>query len=408
MRHLPAAIALLLSSYVQPAQVDWPQWLGPNRNGISKETEWASKWPPGGPKRLWTTNVGAGHSAVAVSEGLLYTMGNRDGTDTVYCMRADTGDIAWKHAYPCEAGRYPGPHSTPTVDRDRVYTFSRKGHLFCFEAGTGNVVWSRDVAKELYAKGPRWDYACSPLVLGRKLIVETGAEAGSVVAFDKANGEVIWQSGSNPTAHSSPVAFELGGSSCIAVFAANALVAMDAEDGRQLWRYPWKSNKPNASATPLVWDDKVFISSAYGGGCALLKMTREGVTEVWRNRSMSNHFNNCMLWEGYLYGTHGHTGRRAPLRCLDARTGEVMWSEPMAGGAGLLLAGDRLILITGRGELIVAKLSTTRFIGLSRAKVLTGTCWTPPVLSSGRIYCRNNDGDLVCLDVCREPGEVAG
>ena len=396
-----AWLLFVLSAHVCMAG-DWPQWLGPNRDGVSSETEWQAVWPPAGPKVLWKANVGVGHSAVAIRNGLLYTMGNEKDIDTVYCMKADTGAPVWKHSYACERGRWPGPHSTPTLDGERAYTFSRQGHVFCFEASTGKVVWSRNVKAELNAKGPRWDYACSPLVLGEMLIVETGAEAGSIVAFDKSSGRVMWQVGNELPGHSSPVAFQLGGKTYVAVFTAAGLLGIDPDEGKQLWRYPWESNKPNESATPLVADDRIFISSAYGGGCALLKVQARGVTEVWRNHNMSNHFNNCMFWKGYLYGTHGHTGGKPPLRCLDFETGKVMWSKPIRGGAALLLAGGKLIMLTGRGDLVVVDPAPTGYRELSRAKILEKICWTPPVLSHGRIYCRNNNGDLVCLDVRRQ------
>ena len=378
---------------------DWPQFLGPNRDGVSQETEWSSDWPSEGPKVLWKINVGVGHSSVAIKGGLLYTMGNRGDTDTVYCLNPDTATEVWRHSYPCDAGPYPGPHSTPTIDDSVVYTYSRDGDLFCFDAKSGKVVWSENLKARFEVEGPRWDYACSPLVLGKMVIVHVGGEGSSVVAVDKTDGKVIWHCGNEVPAHSTPIAFQLDGATRIAMLTASALLGVDAQSGKQLWRYPWSSSLPNESATPIVSGDKIFISSAYGGGCALLKVAGDQVAQVWRGRQMSNHFNNCMLLEGYLYGTHGHTGGSPPLRCLDFQTGEVMWSHRIRGGAALLLAGDRLILLTGRGELLAVKPSPNGYEELARAKVLDPICWTPPVLSNGRIYCRNNDGDLVCLDV---------
>lgn len=378
---------------------DWPQFLGPNRNGQSTETRWSSDWPDVGPPVLWKTNVGVGHSSVAISDGRLFTMGNKNDVDTVYCLDPQTGAGRWKYSYRCKAGPYPGPHSTPTVDGAVVFTYSREGDLLCLEAKSGKPIWARNLKVELKSKGPRWDYACSPLVLGRMLIVHVGGKGSSVVALDKSDGKLIWQCGDEVPSHSSPITFQVDGKTRIAMFTATALLGVDSASGKQLWQYPWENRPYNVSATPIVSGDKVFISSAYGGGCALLKVAGDRVSEVWRGRQMSNHFNNCMLWKGYLYGTHGHTGGSPPLRCLDFQTGEVMWSHRIRGGAALLLAGGKLILLTGEGELRAVDPSPDGYKEVARAKVLNPVCWTPPVLSGGRIYGRNNDGDLVCLDV---------
>ena len=344
-----------------------------------------------------------GHSSVAISYGRLYTMGNKDDVDTVFCFDPLSGDELWTYAYDCKAGPYPGPHSTPTVDGQFTYTYSREGSLFCLDAKSGELIWRRDLKADFKVKGPRWAYACSPLVLGKMLIVHVGETGSAVVALNRTDGKLIWQCGDEAPSHSSPIMFQQNGQARIAMFTSSALLAVDPKSGKQLWRYPWRTHPPNVSSIPLVSGDKVFISSAYGGGCALLKMEGDGVTELWRGLQLQNHFNNSMLHEGYLYGSHGKVGGSPPLRCLNFSTGAVMWSERIRGGAALLSAAGKLIMLTGEGDLAVVQPSPNGYNELARVNVLDPVCWTPPVLSYGRMYCRNNDGDLICLDVRDRP-----
>ena len=407
MRYVLGVAVALLVCGVAVAD-DWPGWLGPSRNGVSTESGWSTSWPADGPPVAWKRNVGRGHSAVAVVGRRVYTMGNADGKDTVFCLDAKTGEKIWTHSYPCKPGKYPGSHSTPTVDGPRVYTYSREGLLLCLTADKGDVVWSRNLKAEFKSKGPRWDFACSPLVVGGKIIVEVGAKDAAVVALAKADGKVLWTVGNETPAHSSPVSVKLGGKSCALVFTATALLCVDIADGTQLWRYPWKNNPPNVSATPIViGGDRVFISSHYGGGCAMLKMAADKVTVLWRNRNMANHFANCVVLGGYIYGLHGQHAGKAPLRCLDAATGKVKWSRRTAGGAAVRLVDGKLVMLTGEGVLKIAAASPEGLTQLAAAKVLAKTCWTAPVLANGRIYCRNNRGDLVCLNVTPTPPPAA-
>ena len=371
---------------------DWYQWRGPNRDGISTEKGWLGVWSEGGPKVLWKTSVGIGYSTVSVSSGRIYTMGNAEKTDTVYCLDANTGAEVWKHSYPCEAKGegHPGTAATPTVDGKSVYTLSRDGDLFCLNADTGKVIWSKVLQKDFNAKAPTWGFACSPLVLDNWLILDVGP----TLALDKATGKLVWQSKEYAPSYSSPFLFQFNGLRRLAVFPATGLVVLDAENGKELGLLPWKGGPDVNAVTPIVSDDKIFISSGYDVGGALVQFSGDKLTTVWQNKNMRNHFNNCVLWEGHLYGFDETT-----LKCLDFQTGDEKWSQRGLGKGSLMFADGKLIIMSDKGDLVIAEASPASFKEISRAKILSGLCWTVPVLSGGKLYCRNHEGDLACLDV---------
>jgi len=371
---------------------DWPHWRGPDGNGISKETGWSTAWPADGPKVLWKASVGIGFSSFSVAGGKAYTMGNRDNTDTVYCFDAETGREIWKHSYRCPLGaKYyeGGTHFTPTVDGERVYTLSKFGHAFCLNAADGKVVWSREFAP----KPPTWGFAGSPLILDETVIFNVG-ERG--VALNKADGSEVWQTGKGPAGYSTPVPFQAGDKQALALFAEKSLVSVDPADGRELWRFPWQTTYEVNAADPIVSGDRMFISSGYNRGCALVKFTASSAEKVWENRAMRNHFNSCVLWEGFLYGFDETT-----LKCIDFATGAEKWSQNGLGKASLMLADGKLIILAERGRLVIAPVSPEGFKELASAQIFQGKvkCWTTPVLANGRIYTRTAAGDVACLDV---------
>jgi len=389
----------LISLSPWASAIDWYRWRGPDLNGISKETGWSTSWPKEGPRQLWQASVGIGFSSVSVSKGRLFTIGNGAGKDTVFCFDAASGKELWKHSYECplDAKYYEGgPGSTPTVDGNKVFTLSKCGHLFCFEAASGKVVWRKDLLEELGVKKPEWGFAGSPLVEGDWLILNLG-EAGTAV--DKRTGKVVWTSGKDIAGYATPVPFASGGDRAVAIFSGKALVAVRVKDGKELWRHPWVERWNINAADPIVVENQLFIST-FGRGCALLRLEGEVPTLVWTNNNMGNHFNSCVLLDGCIYGIDGNTDRsEKDLRCLDFKTGKVQWQYTGLGLGSLMVADGKLIVLSERGELVIAEASPKSFQPIARAQVLGGKCWTPPVLSNGRIYCRNARGKLVCVDV---------
>lgn len=390
---LPVAILLGLAAYSAHA-LDWYQWRGPDHNGISKETGWSAKWPAQGPKQLWKAKVGIGFASFAVSAGRVYTVGNAKDNDTVFCFDANTGAEVWKFSYPAKLDpKYyeGGPSATPTVDGDRVFNLSKRGLVHCLDAAKGTVIWSKNLSEELKAKMPTWGFAGSVLIEGDLAIVNLGSTGA---ALDKKSGKVVWSSGEDEAGYSTAVPFVTGGERAVAMAVRQDVVALRVKDGKELWRFPWITSYDVNAADPIIDGSKVFISSGYNHGGGVFDVSTQPAKKIWENKNMRNHFNSSVLWQGHLYGVDENQ-----LRCVVFDTGEVKWTEKSVGKGSLMMADGKLIVLSEKGELMVAEASPAGFKPTSRAQVLGGRCWTTPVLANGRIYCRNAAGDVVCVDV---------
>jgi outer membrane protein assembly factor BamB len=390
------AFSLILTlSAVQAA--DWPQWRGPQRDGISAETAWTSAWPAGGPKVLWRGHFGEGCASFAVVGDRAFTVGNDKDVASVFCLDARTGEPVWKYTFPStlDPKMFEGGQcSTPTVDGDRVYVLGRQGQLFCLDKGTGTVVWSKDFVRDFGAQVASWGYTGSPLVLGRMLLVDVGGKGASAVAFDKATGAVIWQAGDDPQAYSSPYAFVQGGKQRVAFFNGFGLVVREAADGKEVFRYPWKTDWGVNAATPIVADGKIFLSSGYNHGAALLPLDAPEPKPGWENKNMRNKMNGCVLWKGCLYGFDEKT-----LTCMDFATGAVKWKQEGLGIGSLILADGKLIIQAETGALVVAAAVPEAYKELARTDALPKKSWVAPVLADGKLFCRDNSGDAVVFDL---------
>ncbi len=401
LQRILAGLACLASANLESVvrADDWPRWRGPDLNGISPEKGWTTAWPKEGPKTLWKASVGIGFSSLAVANGRVWTLGNADETDTLFCFDAATGQVHWKYSYPCplDAVYYEGgPGSTPTVDGDRVFILSKRGHLFCLAAADGQVVWRKNLVEELNATKPRWGFAGSPLVDGPLLLLNVG---GSGTAVEKATGKVVWSSTTNATGYATPVPFAAGSDRAVALFSGKALVGVRIQDGRELWQFPWVTKWDINAADPIPAGDTLFISS-FDRGCALLRLTSGPPQVIWENKSMANHFNSCVLLSGFLYGIDGNTDQPdRDFRCLELATGQVKWKQAGFGLGSVMAADGKLIILSDRGELVVAAANPNGFKPLAQAQVLGGKCWTVPVLANGRLYCRNAQGTVICLDL---------
>jgi len=378
---------------------DWPNWRGPNHNGISSETGWLATWPQEGPKILWKRSIGIGFASMAVSNGRVYATGNIDDNDLLYCLDAVTGEEIWKKSYPCPLfakSHEGGPCATPTVDGDAVYTFSKNGDAIRFEAATGRIVWHRNVNKELDCKRPTWYFSGSLLVAGDLVVLNAGTYG---VALNKADGSVAWQNGKSASGYSTPVPCRLGNQKSVVFAVCKEVVAVEPSTGKILWKLPWETDYDINAADVIVSGDTVFISSGYNKGCVLLEVNGDGVTKLWANKDMRNQVNSSVLWEGHLYGFDGQVGGGGKLTCLDFKTGRVEWSQAGMGTGSLMLADGKLIILGEKGRLVIAAASPDGYRELASAQILSGKCWTVPVFANGRIYARNAEGQLVCVDV---------
>jgi outer membrane protein assembly factor BamB len=375
----------------------WPQWRGPNSDGIATE-KFSTDWPADGLPEVWKAPIGIGFSSMAIADGRLFTMGWKDDAETVFCFDSLTGEEKWKHTY---SGKKidnlhdGGPGATPTIDGERVYTLGREGQLYCLAAKSGDVAWQRSLPKETGVEVPEWGFTSSPLIHKNHVIVD----GGRLIAFDKLSGEPVWQTEKFRPGYGSAVAFERGGRQLVAVFNNDCLLVVAAADGEEVAQYPWQSSYATTSTTPLIDGDTIFVSSGYGRGCALLKWQDDALEPVYDNKVMANHFNNSVLYEGHLYGIHGntHSNRNGKITCMDHATGKEAWSQRGYGVGSLLIADGKCLILSDEGELVACKASPEGYEELAKAKILDGLCWTVPVLAGGHVYARNAAGDLVCV-----------
>lgn len=397
MKHL-FTLATLAAASLSASADDWPNYRGPTHDGISAEKGWKSQWDDE-PKVLWKKNVGIGFSSFSVAKGKAYTAGWDDEKDTVICFDAATGAEVWKHSYPADLGdKYyeGGTSATPTIADGAAYWLGRWGDLIAFDAASGKVRWQKNVQKETGANIPDWGYAGSVLVHGKLLIVNVG-EAGTAV--DKSDGRVVWKSGPKSAGYSTPKLAKVEGKECVLLASGKSYVAVDPSSGAKQWEYPWPTAYDINAAAPIPLGNEVFISSGYDQGATLLKVSGGSPSSIWRNKEMRNQFNSSVLIDGYVYGVDGNDRKNASLKCLDWKTGKTKWERKNYGPGSLMAAVGKLICLSERGELIIAEASPDKFTELGRMQVLSGKCWTAPVLANGRIYCRNAAGAVVCLDV---------
>ena len=396
-RLLLPLLPLLAASAVQAA--DWPHWRGSARTGISTETV-PESFAGNGPKELWKAQVGVGFSSFAVASGKVYTLGHADDQDTVFCLDAKTGKEVWKHSYAAELGdKYyeGGPSSTPTVDGAQVFTLSKWGDVFSFDAATGKIAWQKNIAEEIGAGIPDWGFAGSPLVHGDKVILNVGA-AG--VALNKADGKIVWKSeGDAPAGYSTPLPIKASGQDLVILATKEAYTALAPDTGKIAWAIPWETRYYVNAADPIPADGKLFISTGYGKGCGLFDISSAEPQQVYQNRDMRNQMSPSVLIGGHLYGIDGDERANTMLKCVEMATGRVKWSEPVAKAGALTATQDKLIILSGTGELTIAKASPDGYDPLASAQVQTGRCWSTPVLSNGQLYTRNAEGEVVCLSM---------
>lgn len=380
---------------LQPSAAEWFQWRGPGRDGHSTETGLLKQWPAGGPPLAWrTTGAGEGYSSFSTSAGRLYTLGARGQVEHVVAFDAETGRKVWETANGrrFQNDRGDGPRSTPTVDGDRLYVFGGSGDLTCLEAATGARIWSVNVVQRLSGGNPYWGYSESPLIIGDRLLVNVGGRRASIVAFDKQDGRVLWQQLDDEAAYSSPMLLRIGSLSQAVFFTGRRVLAVDPRDGRLVWSYDRVSNGTANIATPVVRGNRVFVSSDYGTGAALLDVRAAGsiasATEVYFTRDMRNHHASSVLVGDTLYGFSSSI-----LTALRFDTGEVLWRHRSVGKGSLVYADERLYLYSEQGVVGLADASPTGY--QERGRFSIGTVgpptWSHPIIANGHLIIRDQD-----------------
>ncbi len=380
----------------QTSAGDWPQWRGPDRSGLSRESGLLKQWPAAGPPLAWTTtNLGAGYGSISTSGSRIFVQGLRNRQSIVSALSRDTGQSVWSKALGPGGNndRGSGPRGTPTVDGDRLYVLTESGDLWCLKHD-GTEVWHRNILQDFSGRNIQWLVSESPLVDGAHVIVSPGGRGASLVALDKMTGKTVWTSKelSDEAGYASAVAADVQGVRTIMTITSQAGVGVRASDGKLMWKYRPAANSTANVATPVFFDNKVFYSSAYGTGGALLGLRAQAgeVTsqEIYFTREMQNHHGGVLLVNGYLYGYNNSI-----LTCLEFATGKMAWRNRSVGKGSLTYADGHLYVVSEDHVVGLVEATPTAYRETGRFAIrdLGAPSWAHPVVSGGRLYVRNQD-----------------
>jgi outer membrane protein assembly factor BamB len=409
-RHAWAAV--LFATWAVAARAgDWPQILGPHRSGVAAADEsLAESWPAGGPTVVWRREVGAGYAGVAVAEGRTFLFHRVGREEIVEALDAATGKTLWRAAHPTtftpQVGGGDGPLCVPLVHDGRVIVFGAQGVLRCLDVATGAERWRRDTHREFGAQEGYFGTGSTPIVAARHVIVNVGGsrnEAG-VVAFAIDTGEPAWKATSEPASYSAPVETTVGGEPHVVMVTRFACLLLDPRSGAVLWRFPFGQRGPTVNAaSPVTWPDgRLLVTAAYGVGSVCASFDATGFTKLWEGvEPLATQYCTPIALGDQIYCIDGRDDvPPAALKCLDAKTGRVRWTEPQVGYGTLLAADGKLIVVQADGTLLLVRPNPNRCEILARAHPLGGTVRALPALASGRLYIRD-DTTLACLDVGR-------
>jgi outer membrane protein assembly factor BamB len=405
MRHYPAVcnqksmlaslVLLLLWGRKGLAEGEWPQWRGPNRDGISKETGLLKQWPSQGPPMEWkTSGAGQGYSSMSVSDGRLFTMGARGDREFIVAFDVKTGKSLWvtAHGSRFKNDRGDGPRGTPTVEGDRLYALGGNGDLSCLETRTGKSVWTVNLLEKFGGSNAHWGLSESPLIVGERILVNAGGPNASIVALNKKDGSVIWKSQSDRAGYSSAMLLDLGGISQAIFFTASRTLGVDVRDGRLLWDYAKVANGTANIATPIIRDNRVFVSSDYGTGCALLELkpSSNGIEaqEIYFNRDMKNHHSSSILIGDTLYGFSS-----AILTAMHFDDGKLLWKDRSVGKGSLVYADGHLYCFSENGVVGLVEASPEAYREKGRFSIKQDSLptWSHPIIAGGHLYLRDQD-----------------
>jgi outer membrane protein assembly factor BamB len=386
---------------------DWPQWLGPQRTGVSSESGLLRDWPKDGPRLVWEVDfLGSGLSTPTVAGGRVFVMGNRAGTEYVLALSEIDGGLVWDPyaigPVRANGGGYPGPRCSPAVDGNRVYALGLSGDLVCLDVTNGHEIWRKDLGKDFNGVRGEYGYSESPLIDGDKLLCTPGGKSATMVALNKHTGSVVWQCpvpGGDRAEYSSMIAADVAGRREYIQFLFGGVVGV-SDNGRFLWRYVRPANSLANCSTPLYHDGAVFAASSYGtgGGLAKLETNGDAVTarEVYFTRRMKSHHGGMVLLDGYIYGADDSL-----LTCLDWKTGDVQWNERKPGKGSITAADGRLYYRNEDGPMVLIEVNPKKYIEHGRFQPPQRSdlkAWPHPVIANGKLYLRDQEF-LLCYDV---------
>jgi outer membrane protein assembly factor BamB len=402
-----SAICLLLVSSIAFGS-DWPQFRGPNADGIAPEKGINKDWKAKPPKELWRVSLGDnGFAGPSVAAGKLFIIDKAGDEDLVRAIDLKTGKDVWTFKYPDPykpgAADWGRGRSTPVYDSGKLYTQGASGMIHCLDAEKGTKIWSRDY-KEFGGRweGEWWGYTAAPIIDGNKVIYCPGGKGASMVAFDKETGKEIWKGGGDDQAgYATPVIATLEGKKQYVALTGTSLMGVDPENGAVLWKTPWKTSYNVNATTPVVIDkDHVFVTTGYGKGCGLFKIAGGTATAVYTNKEIKSHFTTPILVGEQLYCISGQAGDMGgDLVCLDPMAGKSIWRKPPFECGGLVIVDGAIIAINGKnGDITMAAVNPKEFVELGKIQVLHGRSWTAPIVADGKLFARDMK-ELVCLDL---------
>ncbi|HEV7891951.1 MAG TPA: PQQ-binding-like beta-propeller repeat protein [Pyrinomonadaceae bacterium] len=394
---LTALVLLVLCASESAAQgtAEWPQWRGPNRDGISKETGLLKQWPENGPPLAWkAAGAGRGYSSMSVSKGKLYTMGLRGDREFVVALDFKTGKEVWAtpHGTAFRNDRGDGPRGTPTVDGDRVYALGGNGDLTALDAASGKVVWTMNVLQKFGGSNITWGISESPLIVGEKLLVNAGGPGASIVALNKKDGSLIWKSQSDRAGYSSGIPVVVNGKTQVVFFTSSRGLGLDLETGALLWEYTRAANNVANAATPVARGNRVFITSDYGngGGLVEIKADAKGVSasEVYFTKEMRNHHSSSILVGEHLYGFSGGI-----LTAMRFDTGDVAWRDRSVGKGSLVFADGMFYALSEDGVVGLFEANPTSYVERGRFRIPQDSLptWSHPIIAGGHLFLRDQD-----------------
>lgn len=391
---------------------DWPQFLGPQRNGVSNEKGLLAAFPKDGPAIIWQRNVGEGYSGPVIAGDRLILFHRVGDDEVVECLNAATGKELWKFPYPTAysdmLGKGDGPRSTPVISGDKLVTLGAEGTLHCLSLATGKKIWSRSLTKEYKTPLGYFGVGTSPVVEQDRVLINVGGkDAGTgIVAFELASGKEAWRATDDPPSYSSPVVCTVGNTRLAVFFTRTGAVILNAKSGAVVYQQRWRSRSDASvnAATPLIIGDQAFFSASYDTGALLLKLKANGAEEVWTDEKiMSNQYNTCIYHDGHLYGFHGRQDSPVPatLRCFDVKTRKIRWQEEKFGNGTMILADGRLIILTEKGNLCLVDATPEAFRETARFRILDASPSRAQIaLSAGRLYARDQK-KLVCVNLAK-------
>lgn len=406
--HTLATLWLITSTAPSLAAEDWPKWMGPRGDNISKE-QVATNWPSSGPKRLWEARVGAGHSSPVAAGGKVYIFTLEGNEETLACFDASTGQPAWRQGHGIRwKADYPGTRGTPTIEAGRVYTLGEAGDLVCRELSDGQQVWRTNVLDVTRAKPLKWGCASSPLIVGDRIFVQTGEGGPIAVAVDKKTGKVEWAAADRSKAGFATLVYadDVPGSKTpqVILFAGRALGGLDADTGKLLWSEGFQTSYDVNAATPIYHDGHVLFTAEYPTGRArMYALKGKSARRVWEVKHLKSKFQPPILDDGFVYANSGGS-----LVCVEWKSGRLAWQakdrnlDLKPGGSLLRAGGDKLITMSERGRLSVVEATPKGYKLLAQTPLFDATeVWSTPLLYDGKLYCKGG-GEFVCLDVAVE------